>query len=123
MSDEPLAPQPIPGPEARQWAMFCHFAAFLGLVFPFGNLHGPLIVWQIKKDLDPFVDAQGKEALNFQVSVALAALLCFLLMVVVIGFPLLLLVSVGALVLTIIAGIKANEGQAYRYPFSWRLVK
>jgi uncharacterized Tic20 family protein len=103
--------------------MFCHFAAFLGLVFPFGNLLGPLIVWQIKKDLDPFVDAQGREALNFQISVALAALLCVLLMVVVIGFPLLLLVSVGALVLTIIAGIKANEGQAYRYPFSWRLVK
>jgi hypothetical protein len=123
MSDEFQAPQPVPSPEARQWAMFCHFAAFLGLVFPFGNLLGPLIVWQIKKDLDPFVDAQGKEALNFQISVALAALLCFLLMVVVIGFPLLALVSIAALVLTIIAGIKANEGQAYRYPFSWRLVK
>ncbi|NMY50411.1 DUF4870 domain-containing protein [Pseudomonas sp. WS 5011] len=123
MSDEFQAPQPVPGPEARQWAMFCHFAAFLGLVIPFGNLLGPLIVWQIKKDLDPFVDAQGKEALNFQISVALAALLCFLLMVVVIGFPLLLLVSIAALVLTIIAGIKANEGQAYRYPFAWRLVK
>lgn len=123
MSDEFQAPQPVPGPEARQWAMLCHFAAFLGLVIPFGNLLGPLIVWQIKKDLDPFVDAQGKEALNFQISVALAALLCFLLMVVVIGFPLLLLVSIAALVLTIIAGIKANEGQAYRYPFAWRLVK
>ena len=123
MSDEFQAPQPVPGPEARQWAMFCHFAAFLGLVIPFGNLLGPLIVWQIKKDLDPFVDDQGKEALNFQISVALAALLCFLLMVVVIGFPLLLLVSIAALVLTIIAGIKANEGQAYRYPFAWRLVK
>ena len=123
MSDEFQAPQPVPGPEARQWAMFCHFAAFLGLVIPFGNLLGPLIVWQIKKDFDPFVDAQGKEALNFQISVALAALLCFLLMVVVIGFPLLLLVSIAALVLTIIAGIKANEGQAYRYPFAWRLVK
>ncbi len=123
MSDESQAPQPVPGTEARQWAMFCHFAAFLGLVIPFGNLLGPLIVWQIKKDLDPFVDAQGKEALNFQISVALAALLCFLLMVVVVGFPLLVLVSIAALVLTIIAGIKANEGQAYRYPFAWRLVK
>ncbi|WP_415754190.1 DUF4870 domain-containing protein [Pseudomonas leptonychotis] len=123
MSEESQAPQSVPGPEARQWAMFCHFAAFLGLVFPFGNLLGPLIIWQIKKDLDPFVDAQGKEALNFQISVALAALLCFLLMVVVIGFPLLVLVSIAALVLTIIAGIKANEGQAYRYPFAWRLVK
>ncbi|HEX5840955.1 MAG TPA: DUF4870 domain-containing protein [Pseudomonas sp.] len=123
MSDETPVPQPTPSQEARQWAMFCHFAAFLGLVIPFGNLLGPLIVWQIKKDLDPFVDAQGKEALNFQISVALAMLLCFLLMVVVIGFPLLVLVGIAALILTVIAGIKANEGQAYRYPFAWRLVK
>ena len=112
-----------PSKEARQWAMFCHFAAFLGLAIPFGNLLGPLIVWQLKKELDPFVDAQGKEALNFQISVSMAAMLCFLLMVVVIGFPLLALVGITALVLTIIAGIKANEGQAYRYPFSWRLIK
>ncbi|SFP36062.1 DUF4870 domain-containing protein [Pseudomonas borbori] len=123
MDENMQTPVPTPGQEARQWAMFCHFAAFLGLAFPFGNLLGPLIIWQIKKDLDPFVDQQGKEALNFQISVSLAVVLCFLLMVVVIGFPLLVLVGVGALVLTIIAGIKANEGQAYRYPFSWRLVK
>jgi hypothetical protein len=123
MDENMQIPVPTPSKEARQWAMFCHFAAFLGLVFPFGNLLGPLIVWQIKKDLDPFVDQQGKEALNFQISVALAAVLCFFLMVVVIGFPLLILLGIGALVLTIIAGIKANEGQAYRYPFSWRLVK
>jgi hypothetical protein len=123
MDENMQTPVPAPSKEARQWAMFCHFAAFLGLVFPFGNLLGPLIVWQIKKDLDPFVDLQGKEALNFQISVALAVVLCFLLMVVVIGFPLLVLVSIGALVLTVIAGIKANDGQAYRYPFSWRLVK
>nr|WP_298146972.1 DUF4870 domain-containing protein [uncultured Pseudomonas sp.] len=103
--------------------MFCHFAAFLGLAFPFGNLIGPLIVWQIKKDLDPFVDDQGKEALNFQISVTLAVALCFLLMVVLIGFPLMMLVGIAALVLTIIAGIKANEGQVYRYPFALRLIK
>ena len=123
MSDETQTPQQAPGQEARQWAMFCHFAAFLGLVFPFGNLLGPLIVWQIKKDLDPFVDAQGKEALNFQISVAVAMLICLLLSVVLIGIPLMVLVGIAALVLTIIAGIKANEGQAYRYPFAWRLVK
>jgi len=48
---------------------------------------------------------------------------CFILIVVVIGFPLLMLLGLAALVLTIIAGIKANEGQNYRYPFSWRLIK
>ncbi|MCY1297431.1 hypothetical protein D9M70_468700 [compost metagenome] len=121
MNDDPL---PVTtSQEARQWAMFCHFAAFFGLVFPFGNLLGPLIVWQIKKDLDPFVDAQGKEALNFQITVSLAALVCFLLMLVVIGFLLLGLLGIAALVLTVIAGVKANEGQDYRYPFCWRLLK
>jgi uncharacterized Tic20 family protein len=123
MEEIPHMSDPVPSREARQWAMFCHFSAFLGLVFPFGNLLGPLIVWQVKKDLDPFVDAQGKEALNFQISVALAMVLCFLLMVVLIGFPLLALVGIAAPILTVIAGIKANEGRAYRYPFCWRLIK
>lgn len=123
MDENPQAPVPAPSQEARQWAMFCHFAAFLGLLFPLGNLVGPLIVWQIKKDLDPFVDQQGKEALNFQISVALAFMVSVLLMLVVVGFMLAGLVTIGAIALTVIAGIKANEGQAYRYPFSWRLVK
>jgi hypothetical protein len=122
MSDSQL-PLPKPSSEIRQWAMFCHFAAFFGLIFPFGNLLGPLIVWQIKKEADPFIDAQGKEALNFQITVSIAAMICMLLMVIVIGFPLLLLVGVGALVLTIIGGLKANDGLAYRYPFTWRLIK
>ena len=103
--------------------MFCHFAAFLGFIFPFGNLLGPLIVWQIKRESDPFVDRQGKEALNFQSTVSLAVMVSFLLMLVVIGFFLLWLVSIGALVLTIIAGIKANEGLDYRYPFTWLPIK
>jgi len=122
MSDD-LEPVSSTSKEVRQWGMFCHFAAFLGLVFPLGNLLGPLIVWQLKKDLDPFVDDQGKEALNFQITVALAMLVSFLLVFVVVGLILLWLVGIAALVLTIIAGIKANEGKAYRYPFCWRLVK
>ncbi|SNS60737.1 DUF4870 domain-containing protein [Pseudomonas segetis] len=120
---EEQAPIPTPTQEARQWAMFCHFAAFLGFIFPFGNLVGPLVVWQIKKDLDPFVDEQGKEALNFQISITIACMISVLLMLVVIGFVLTTLVTVVAVVLAIIAGIKANEGQSYRYPFCWRIVK
>ena len=122
MSDSQL-PLPTPSSQVRQWAMFCHFAAFLGLIFPFGNLLGPLIIWQLKKETDPFIDAQGKEALNFQISVALAMVACFFLMLLIIGFALIGLVCIGALVLTIIAGIKANDGVAYRYPFTWRLIK
>ncbi|MCI8208645.1 orotate phosphoribosyltransferase [Pseudomonas sp. S25] len=122
MSDS-QPPVPAPGPEVRQWAMFCHFGAFLGMMFPFGNILGPLILWQLKKDSDPFIDSQGKEALNFQITVSLAMIACVFLMLVLVGFALIGLVAAGALVLTIIAGIKANEGVAYRYPFTWRLVK
>ena len=122
MSDS-QSPIPTPTAQVRQWAMFCHLAAFLGLVLPFGNLIGPLILWQMKKETDPFIDAQGKEALNFQITASLAIAVSIMLIVVIIGFPLLLLIGIGATVLTIIAAIKANDGLSYRYPFCWRPVK
>jgi len=109
--------------EERQWGMFAHLSALAGLVVPFGALLGPLIVWQLKKDEMPFVDDQGKESLNFQITVALALLLSAALTLVLIGFLLLPIVAAAALVLTIIGGIKANDGQAYRYPFALRLIK
>ncbi|MGF6126375.1 DUF4870 domain-containing protein [Pseudomonas frederiksbergensis] len=122
MSDEQL-PLPTPSQEVRQWAMFCHLSALLGIWIPFGTLIGPLILWQMKREMDPFIDAQGKEALNFQLTVAIASTISFFLMLVIIGFFLFGLIAIGALVLTIIAGVKANEGVPYRYPFTWRLIK
>ncbi|MEB0228398.1 DUF4870 domain-containing protein [Pseudomonas sp. 10S4] len=122
MSDEQLL-LPKPSQEVRQWAMFCHLSALLGIWIPFGTLIGPLILWQMKRESDPFIDAQGKEALNFQITVAIAATISFFLMLVVIGFFLLGLIAIGGLVLTIIAGVKANDGVPYRYPFTWRVIK
>ncbi|RLU10704.1 orotate phosphoribosyltransferase [Pseudomonas prosekii] len=114
---------PTPSQEARQWAMFCHLSALLGIWIPFGTLIGPLILWQMKRESDPFIDAQGKEALNFQITVAIAATISFFLILVVIGFFLLGLIAIAGLVLTIIGGVKANEGVPYRYPFTLRLIK
>lgn len=71
----------------------------------------------------PFVDDQGKEALNFQITVAIAMIVSMILMLVLIGVVLMFLVGIAALAFTIIAAIKANEGQYYRYPFTLRLVK
>ena len=122
MSDEQEL-LPKPSQEVRQWAMFCHLSALLGIWIPFGNLIGPLILWQMKRESDPFIDAQGKEALNFQITVAIAATISFFLILVVIGFFLLGLIAIAGLVLTIIAGVKANEGVPYRYPFTLRLIK
>jgi uncharacterized Tic20 family protein len=122
MSDEQQL-LPAPSKEVRQWAMFCHLSALLGIWIPFGTLLGPLVLWQMKREMDPFIDAQGKEALNFQITVAIASAICLLLMLVIIGFFLFGLVAIGALVLTIIGGVKANDGVPYRYPFTWRLIK
>lgn len=110
-----------PDGDSRQWAMIAHLSALIGFVIPFGNLIGPLVIWQMKKDM-PFVADQGKEALNFQITVVIAVFVCLLLSLVVIGMLLLPVVGIGALVLTVLAGIKANNGEAYRYPFTLRLV-
>jgi hypothetical protein len=109
--------------EQRQWAFFAHLSALSGFIIPFGNLLGPLIIWQVKKNEMPFVDDQGKEAVNFQITVSIAVIACFLLFLVLIGFLLLPLVGIAALVLTIIAAVRANNGEAYRYPFALRLIK
>ncbi|MCP8466946.1 DUF4870 domain-containing protein [Pseudomonas sp. ZM23] len=120
MSDEVPVQRGQPSQEARQWAMFCHLAAFLGFFLPIGNLIGPLIIWQLKRETDAFVDQQGKEALNFQITVTIALTISCLLMLLLVGFVLAGLVVVAALILTIIAGVKASEGVDYRYPFTWR---
>ncbi|WLH29979.1 DUF4870 domain-containing protein [Pseudomonas canadensis] len=123
MNDNSQMPVPTPSYEVRQGAMLCHLAAFLGFVFPFGSVVGPLILWQMKKEVDPFIDDQGKEALNFQITVAIAWIACIVLAFAVIGFFLMVALAIATVVLTIFGSIKANKGIVYRYPLTWRLIK
>ena len=119
-------PPPIAGTastEERQWAMFAHLSALIGVVIPLGSVIAPLVIWQVKKNEMPFVDDQGKEALNFQITIALAAIVCLILFVVLIGMLLLPLLGIYWLVFTIMGGIKANNGETYRYPATIRLIK
>jgi len=103
--------------------MFSHLTAFAGYLMPFGNLVGPLIVWLIKKDQMPFVDHQGKESLNFQITMTIAAAISGLLFVVVIGIFMLVAVVILNIVFVIVASVKANDGVAYRYPMCIRLIR
>ena len=113
----------VPSAEERQWAMFAHLSALVGVIIPLGSLIGPLVIWLIKKDTLPFVNDQAKEALNFNITVAIAAIICWVLFFVLIGFVLLPALAIAWLVFVIIGTIKANEGTAYRYPFTLRLIK
>ena len=110
-------------PEERQMAMFTHLAALAGFIIPFGNIIGPLVLWLIKKDTMPFVDDQGKEALNFNITIAIAGLVCLILFLVVIGYFLMVALTVLWFVFVIMATIKSGEGEAYRYPLTIRFIR
>jgi uncharacterized Tic20 family protein len=112
-----------PAQEERTWGMLAHLSTFAGFIVPLGSVIGPLVVWLVKRDRSAFVADQGKEALNFNLSVLGAALICALLVFVFIGILLAVALFIVWLALTIIAAIKASEGVRYRYPFAVRLVK
>ena len=118
----PVAPTAAGSSDERMWAMFAHLSALAGFIIPFGSILGPLIIWQIKKNEYPLVDDQGKEALNFQITMAIALVVSFVLMIVLIGFILIWVVGLFDLIMIVIASIKANNGERYRYPFTLRLV-
>lgn len=121
----PAVPVEPPPQQDRAMGMLCHLLALTGLIgIPFGTILGPLVMWLVKKDTVPFVNDQGKEALNFQITVAIVCILASPLICLA-GLGLLIIIPVGiaALVFTIIAGIQANNGVWYRYPFSARLLK
>ena len=138
----PPAPPPIPDPildglpsaEEKQWAMFAHLSALAGglltsAVGGWGTFIGPLVIWLVKKDTMKFVDDQGKEALNFNITIAIACFALLLLSIVTLGIglilaiPLWVIIAIAWLVLTIVAAVKANNGEFYRYPMTLRLVK
>ena len=131
----PPAPTGTPSEEERRWAMFTHLSAIAGAIvtggwgFSIGCFIGPLIIWLLKKDTMPFVADQGKEALNFNITLAIVFFVLLLLTIVTLGvggliaFPLYVIAAIAWLVFTIIAAIKSNEGVAYRYPFAIRLIK
>ncbi len=113
-----------PDPTSRNWAMAAHLAGvFACYVIPLGGVLAPLVIWLVRKDEDQFAAENALEALNFQLTVFLAAAVALALVLVVIGIPLLVGLAVADVVLGVMAAVAASRGEAYRYPFTLRLVK
>jgi len=123
-------PEPVPAAQPsgtmsqdeKTMGMLCHLLALAGFVIPLGNIIGPLIVWLIKKDQYAFVNSQGKESLNFQISITIYGIVAGILTMVVIGIPLLIAVGIFSLVEIILASVKVNQGEPYTYPLTIRLI-
>jgi uncharacterized Tic20 family protein len=125
--DDPLMDVDLHGYEPdskeRSMGMLAHLAGYAGLAFPFGSVLGPFLVYILKRDESAYVEDQAREALNFQLTIALASVVSIVLMFVLIGFALIFVVGIWWLVGTAIGATKANAGEWYRYPATIRFVK
>lgn len=107
----------------KKWELASHLSAFAGYVIPFGNIIGPLVVWSMKKDEFPSVDAHGKESLNFQLSFTLYMFVSFILMLLLIGIFIAGALVILQIIFIILATLKADKGEFFRYPLSIRFIK
>jgi uncharacterized Tic20 family protein len=98
-------------------------AAFVGVVIPFGNIIGPLVLWLIKKPESTLVDYHGKQALNFQISATIYFIVGFVLLFVLVGFLVLPLVFIFWLVMVIVAAVRASNEQEPGYILSIPFIK
>lgn len=118
-TSEPVPP-PVPpsASDAQQWITLTHVSAFAGLLIPCGNIVGPLIVWLLKKEEFPAVDAAGRQVMNFQISWSIYMVVAVASIWVCIGALLAPLVGLSMLVFTIIGAVKASKGEAYTFPLT-----
>jgi uncharacterized protein len=120
--------------QVRTWSMLCHLSALAVLLFPFGNILGPLLIWQIKRNDLPEIDPHGKESLNFQITVLIITLVFSFFLFSTLGYGALVgspwmmfgggfglgfvlaLVKLLSFLLVVVASIKANNGELFHYP-------
>lgn len=122
--DEDVLPPGFPGDSERNWAVFAHlggFALYL-LPFAFGHLLVPLVIWLTKRHESAFIEENAREALNFQISITIYAVVAGVLAFVLIGFVLLFALAVFQFVFMVIASVRASQGEVYRYPLTLRLL-
>ena len=109
--------------ETRQWAMFLHLSILLGYPLPVVGFVAPILIWQLKKAELPGIDVHGKNVVNWLISKCIYALVCVILFIVVIGLPMLIALGIIGILFPIIAGIKANQGEVWKYPLAIPFLK
>jgi len=117
MEPPALPADPIPTQDEKNLALIMHVLSLVGF-----SLLGPLIVWLVKKDESAFLDRQGRELLNFQLSILIYSIVSLVLCLVFIGFALLFVVFMTSFILTIIGLVKATEGKIYRFPLTIKML-
>jgi uncharacterized Tic20 family protein len=109
--------------QTRQWAMFLHLSLLAGFVVPIAGLVAPIVIWQLKKTELPGIDVHGKNALNWIISDLIYVIVGVILIFAIIGIPLLFALAIVSIIFPVIAAIKANNGEVWKYPMSITIIK
>ena len=104
--------------DENTWSMFIHLSQFCGYIFPLAGLIVPIVLWQVLKNESPFIDKNGRIVVNWIITEIILSVIFGILCFVLIGIPLLGALIILGIVFPIIGGIKANNGEAWSYPFS-----
>lgn len=112
-----------PTQDEKTLGLLAHIGTLAGSVIPFGNIILPLVLWLTQKEKSDFVAYHSKESLNFQITMSIGYLIGIILVFVLVGIFVLIALGIFALVFTIIATVKASNGESYEYPVNLRLVK
>jgi uncharacterized protein len=117
---EPLTDLPAVRPKGSDkiWSMLSHLSALLGVGFIL-----PLVVYLAFRGESEYLTQNAREALNFHISILIYIICCIPLSFILIGIPIMILIGLGALILAIVATIKASDGGCYHYPLTIRLVR
>ena len=102
------------------WAMFLHLSALLGLTaIPVLGFVAPVIIWKVKQEEFPELDAHGRVVMNWVISSVIYGVICFALCLLLVGFPLLMVLGVVCLIFPVVGGMKAHNGELWKYPMSF----
>jgi uncharacterized protein len=110
-------------PEQKQMGLFLHLSQLLNLILPPAGIIAPIVIWQIKKDQMPALDAHGKMIVNWMISCLIYGAISFVLTFVIIGIFGFLALAILGIVFPIIGGIKANNGEYWEYPLTIKFLK
>ena len=115
----------IPDAASNNWAMAGHLSGLAGYMIPFGGILGPLVIWLTQRDARPFAGAEALKALNFNITMILAQVVCVVIAVLTcgIGAVLVVVVAIAHLVLCILAAIEVSNGRPYVYPWTIELIR
>jgi uncharacterized Tic20 family protein len=118
----PPPQQPLPPEQERLWAMLAHLLSFVAAYIALGFV-APLTILLVFGPRSAYVREHAVESLNFNLSWLIYAIVAAFLAIVLIGIPILIVLGIAYVILVIIASIRANNGQLYRYPATIRFVK